>query len=165
MVSLVLVLFNSLVESLDCLLELFLVIQQFSTEAVYQLLTVTLRVIYYPRIVVWLNSVREPLDDRPEGDHTAVLVALLVLRDRELDVAKDKVWLELGRLLVVCNRLVEVVHDEGDYRVSAVTFAEVCPTLWRALLTLSSVVVDIWVFRVVPDSSLKVAKARRHVAW
>lgn len=71
----------------------------------------------YPRIVVWLNPVREPLDDRPEGDHTAVLVALLVLRDRELDVAEDKVWFEVSRLFVVRNRLVEVVHDEGDYSV------------------------------------------------
>ena len=67
-------------------------------------------------VVAWLSSFGKLLQDTPERGHTLSDVALLVLRNGTLDVSKDEIVVERGRLVVVGNCLFEILHDKVDWR-------------------------------------------------
>jgi len=66
-------------------------------------------------VVWWLASFRERLQGLPEGGHAACNLALLVLCNGKLDVTEHELVIQESRLVIVCSRLLEVVHDEVYY--------------------------------------------------
>jgi len=84
-----------------------------------------------PQLVVVRLAPRWEIPQRPsEGRHARPDLASLVLRNGELDVAKNKLVVQLRRLCVVLRSLCVLAHDE---------------------MHLSTVVVDIRIVRVVLD--------------
>ena len=65
-------------------------------------------------VVRWLTPLRERLQSLPEGSHTASNLALLVLCNGELDVTEHKLIIQESGFVVVCSRLLKVVHDKVD---------------------------------------------------
>lgn len=109
---LVLVKLEGLVESLNALLELLLVQQQLT--AIEVLENPPSSFCKNALVVVRFPSIRELLEDPPESRHARTDTALLVLRDGFLDMGEDEGSVECSRLLVVGDRLVELLHDEID---------------------------------------------------
>jgi len=66
-------------------------------------------------VIWWFTPFGERLQCLPEGSHTACNLALLVLCNGELDVTEHELVIQESGLVVVCSRLLEVVHDEVYY--------------------------------------------------
>lgn len=101
-------------------------------------------------VVWWFAPFRESLQSLPEGCHATRNLAFLVLRNGKLDVAEHELIVQESGFVVVCSRLLEVVHDEVYYLQSEWVAREK-----RMSQTLPTVIVDIGVIRVVLDSLLE----------
>lgn len=63
-------------------------------------------------VVGWLASFRERFQSLPERGHAVRNLALLVLRNSELDMTENELVIQESGLVVVRGRLFEVVHDK-----------------------------------------------------
>jgi hypothetical protein len=105
-------------------------------------------------LVVWrFAPFGESLQSLPEGCHAACNLALLVLRNGKLDVAEHELVVQESGFVIICSRLLKVVHDEVYCLQN-----EWVARRKRTSRTLPTMIVDIRVIRVVLDGLLECLK-------
>lgn len=113
-----LLLLDSQTELVDGVLESLLVQQELSAMLPNEYLSATNHRSFttprHPLVVERLGPLREVFEDLSESDHALPDLADLVLADGLLDVGKDKVLVELGRLVVIGRRLGVLGRDKVD---------------------------------------------------
>jgi hypothetical protein len=103
--------FDSTVKLVNGILETTLVKEQFTT-AMNGRSTVIGGREKYVLVVGWLTPFRECFQGLPERGHTVRNLAFLVLCNGELDMAEYKLVIQESGLVIICSRLLEVIHDK-----------------------------------------------------